>query len=136
MRTVRRNTTKSDGLSPPQLRAMAALLAGKTASEAARAARVCRQTLSGWLNHDHAFVARYERAKREYVTAVRVQITAACMEATQLLRRAMKNRKATMGEKVNAARILLDKLPDQDAPNGERPLPGNMCRNEIGGELA
>jgi hypothetical protein len=54
-----------DSLSPAQMTAVEALLAGKTNTEAAMAAGVGRTSIQRWLKDDFAFQAELNRGRRE-----------------------------------------------------------------------
>lgn len=70
--TVRRNTTTCDtlcntlpDLTPKQARALDALTLGLSVTEAAKQARVSRQTLSQWIHHNQEFRRAYDLRRRE-----------------------------------------------------------------------
>jgi len=115
LRGTRQKPKKRDGLNPAQHRALLVLLSGKSPSEAARAANVCRQTVSEWLHHDRCFMDALHAGRQQYVAQVRRIITESAVEAAKLLRTTMRSRRATPGEKIRAAQIVLDKLPELDA---------------------
>jgi len=52
-------------LSPGQVAALEALLAGRTVTEAATVAGVDRTTVHAWLRSDYAFQAAYNRGRRD-----------------------------------------------------------------------
>jgi hypothetical protein len=58
------------GLSPAQHVAIGALMVGKTATDAAAACGVNRETVSRWLNHDAAFQAELGRQRAALHAAV------------------------------------------------------------------
>lgn len=78
---ARRNLT----LSAQQDHALAALLGGATVTAAAEAAGVSRQTVSGWVNRDSAFVAELRNRAAELRTAAMARLEAAVPTALDTL---------------------------------------------------
>src|SRR3954470_11486988 len=74
---TRQNATPTGGgLTPAQEGAVAALLAGKTVTEAAAAAGADRTTVHRWLKDDFAFLAAYNRGRREMREALQGRLMA------------------------------------------------------------
>ena len=59
------NRTKNDKLTPTQSAAIDHLATGSSVTDAAKAANVTRQTVSGWLNHDPTFQAALNSRRTE-----------------------------------------------------------------------
>ena len=69
--------------SPAQIAAMEALLAGKTATDAAAGAGVNRRTLYNWLKTDFRFQAAVNRGRRELQQAVACRIGQLAADAAE-----------------------------------------------------
>jgi hypothetical protein len=85
--TIPQNTTSSEGLSPTQEKALAALLAGQTVTAAAKAADVDRTTVYRWLRHpdSHRFQDAFQRGRRELRQATEARLLALASKATDCL---------------------------------------------------
>lgn len=81
--TVPHNATDPDALSTTQERALAALLAGMSVTDAAAAARVDRTTLHRWLKDDYGFQAELNRERRLHREAMQARLTALAARAVQ-----------------------------------------------------
>jgi hypothetical protein len=79
------DTRRNETLSARQETALGALLAGATITEAAGTAGVARQTVSGWANHDFAFMAELRNRRAEVVDALRVRLESLGIRAVQAL---------------------------------------------------
>jgi hypothetical protein len=72
---MRQNATPAnDALSPNQEKALAALLAGKSVTEAAAAAEVDRTTLHRWLKEDFDFKAALNRGRKDLREAMHARL--------------------------------------------------------------
>jgi len=74
-----------------QVAALGALLAGKTAGDAAVAARVSRSTLYNWLGKDFRFQAALNRGRRDLRQAVACRADQLASEAAECVSRAVQN---------------------------------------------
>lgn len=92
--------------SPTQLTAIALLLAGRNYTQAARGAGVDRATLYRWLNHDAAFKAELEAAKREQVDAARAEVGKLALQAVKTLADLMEQR-SCISTRLRAAMVVL-----------------------------
>jgi transposase-like protein len=84
------NATFSENLSPAQEKALAALLAGQTITDAAKAAEVDRSTIYRWLRDACRpdFRIALERGRLELRQAVEARLLALANEATDCLEHA------------------------------------------------
>ncbi len=82
---------QSDTLSPPQLTALAELLAGRTVTDAATAAGVDRVTLHRWLREDHSFRAAWNRARRELQNAMQTRLLTLAEKAADCVGKAIEH---------------------------------------------
>lgn len=78
-------TRQKPTLRAAQETALEALLGGATVTAAAQAARVSRQTVSGWVNRDAAFVAELRNRAAELRTAAMARLEAAVPAALDAL---------------------------------------------------
>lgn len=62
-------TTQIDDITDPQWAAITTLLSGGDTNDAAAAAGVVRQTVSGWIHHDETFAAVLNSLRAEVQTA-------------------------------------------------------------------
>jgi hypothetical protein len=88
---MRQNATppKPDELKDAPAAALAVLLAGKTVTEAAAAANVCRQTVHRWLKEDPLFVAELNRGRRELRTASMTRLERLVSKALDAVEKAL-----------------------------------------------
>ena len=77
------------GLSQAQFAALEALLAGKTLTEAARAASMGRATIYRWLKDDFAFQAELNRGRREIRRAALGNLERLAAKATGCLEKSI-----------------------------------------------
>ena len=86
--TMPQNATENEArtLSPAQMLALSALVAGKTVSQAAVAAEVDRTTIYRWLNKDPLFAAEFNAARLELAETVQSGIRQLAEEAIFTLR--------------------------------------------------
>jgi hypothetical protein len=101
------NGSKSGELTAKQLRAIEALLKEPTTAKAAKAAGVGETTIFRWLN-DPAFSAAYRETRSRLLETTLTSLQAASGDAVDALRKVLKNTKARPGEKVSAARAILE----------------------------
>jgi hypothetical protein len=115
---VRQNETSSTGLSAlpaHQEQAIAALLAGATVTAAAARAGVARQTVHRWMAEDPAFIAEYNRSRREMADAVNQALRLLSVLSIKVLKRTLTNSKIPPALKLRAAIEVLKmtaELPD------------------------
>lgn len=88
-------------------KAMAALLSSDTQAEAAAKCGLSDRTLRSYLA-DPEFAAEYKRRKRQLVTDATKQIQASYKVAIKALRGIVESENASAGEKISAARALLE----------------------------
>ena len=72
--TMQRNATPDELLSPAQQKALTALLAGKSVTDAAAAAEVDRTTVHRWLKETYAFQAALNRGRRDLQEAMQARL--------------------------------------------------------------
>lgn len=94
-------------LSPPQIRAIEALLAHETQAEAAKAARVGQRSIRRWLTQDPFRTALARQRTRLLEDAGAVLARGASKAAASLVRMATGDMKAS-APRVAAARAVLD----------------------------
>ena len=87
--------------SPAQVAVLEALLAGKTATDAAAAAGIGRRTLYNWLRTDFRFQAAVNRGRRELQQAVACRVEQLAADAAECVA------KAVRGGDVKAALEIL-----------------------------
>jgi hypothetical protein len=78
-----------DSPSPSQEKALAALLAGRSVTDAAAAAEVNRSTVHHWMKVDFAFQAALNRGRRELREAIEARLMALAEKATECVEWAM-----------------------------------------------
>lgn len=106
--------TDSD-LDDPRRLAIAALLTGSTHAEAGKAAGVTRQTVTGWVNHDEAFMAALEAERAEIASGLRREILNDCKKALRVLSSEMAKAEEP-ADRIRAASRILDLAPDDVQP--------------------
>jgi hypothetical protein len=107
---LRQNETAAAGspaLPAPQEQALAALLTGATVTASARRAGVARQTVHRWLSDDPAFIAAYNRARREMADAVGQALRLLSGQAVKVLKRTLTSSRTPEALKVRAAVAVL-----------------------------
>ena len=100
-------TALSENLSGHQSRALAALLAHPTISEAAKACGLHERTVRRYLE-DSGFRAAYLEARRAVVSTATARLQATGSEAVECLRDVMKDKAAPASARVSAARTVLE----------------------------
>jgi hypothetical protein len=73
-------------LTASQTIALAALLEGRTHSEAAQRAGVCRETVTRWVNSDANFVAAHQNGRVELLTAATAELRTLVKDAVGAMR--------------------------------------------------
>ena len=104
-------------LDDAQRRAIRALLAGATMTEAARQAGVTRQTLYRW-QKDEFFQAAYDRERMEISEAFREELRGLYREAVETTRDVLRDPNSVPSLRLRAAKVLLDTI---DPWAGNRP---------------
>lgn len=102
-----RNGELQPELSAKQQKAIAALLDSSTIKDAAEKAGVSRTTLDRWLD-DEAFAGAYRAASHRVFETALSGLQAITAEAVQTLRDVQRDATARPGEKVAAAKAVLD----------------------------
>jgi hypothetical protein len=128
---LRQNETAAAGLPAipaQQEQALAALLTGATVTAAARRAGVARQTVHRWLSDDPAFLAEYNRARREMADAVSQSLRLLSGQAVKVLKSTLTSTRTPEALKVRAAVAVL-KLA-AGPPDG--PTDAEDARVEVG----
>ena len=77
-------------LPPAQIAALDALLVGKTATDAAAAAGICRRTLYNWLGKDFRFQAALNRGRRHVRQALACRAEQLAAEAAECVAAAVR----------------------------------------------
>lgn len=90
-------TPEQDAISPSQERAIEALVAGATVTDAAKAAGVSRQSLHRWRRDSFAFQARLNAARRDLREEVERRLQALAVEAIESVCRAIQGGDAKAG---------------------------------------
>lgn len=101
------NETPQSGLSAKQQKAVTALLDQPTIKDAAAAANISRATLNRWLD-DETFATAYRSASHRVFETALSNLQAITAEAVQTLRSVQRDDAARPGEKVAAAKAVLD----------------------------
>lgn len=78
-----------------QERALVALLRGASVTDAAREADVARQTVSGWLHNDPAFIAAWNATRAATWASMRERLTALQSKALDVIKNALDSDDAT-----------------------------------------
>jgi hypothetical protein len=97
----------SGELTAPQERAILALLSESSIRDAAKKAKVSETSLFRWLKEE-VFSKAYFEARRLATSQTIAQIQQAGSEAVKTLRDVMKDKKATSGARVAAAKTVLE----------------------------
>jgi hypothetical protein len=92
---------------PAQVRAIGALLAGSTVTDAAKSAGVSRATVHRWLSDDPDFMAAYNMARREAAEARRQRLSGMGLEAVETLRELLTDRDTPPAVRLRAAMEVL-----------------------------
>jgi hypothetical protein len=123
--TKQPNRTKRRG---PRDRALSALLSGATVTQAALEAKVNRQTVSNWVNHDADFKKRYRESVERIRSFIELRIKTGAARAAETLLELLDSNEDRI--KLAAAVRLLDfhrRLPQPDTT--KEPL--NMTLREL-----
>ena len=87
---MQRNATPSaDALTPNQDKALAALLAGKSVTDAAAAAEVDRTTVHRWLKDDFGFRAAFNRERHRLREAMQSRLMTLAEKAMECVERSI-----------------------------------------------
>ncbi|HSP17637.1 MAG TPA: hypothetical protein VLV78_23030 [Thermoanaerobaculia bacterium] len=105
------NATCFDAVSPAQLRAIEALVAGKSVVEAAEAAAVSRATLWRWTRKDVVFQAAYNACRKDAFEQARARISALASLAAETVEAAMRSGDARSAIAVLRGLGILDGEP-------------------------
>jgi ABC-type transporter Mla MlaB component len=98
----------ADDLTPKQHRALEALLTAPNVKAAAQAAGCGERTLHVWLKEDAAFIAAYQRLRRESVRQATAQLQQVSARAVAVLVEVMENTEVNAQIRVSAAGKVLD----------------------------
>ena len=123
--TKQPNRTKRRG---PRDRALSALLSGATVTQAALEAKVNRQTVSNWVNHDADFKKRYRESVERIRSFIELRIKTGAARAAETLLELLDSNEDRI--KLAAAVRLLDfhrRLPQPET--AKEPL--NMTLREL-----
>ena len=82
-------TPNADALTPNQEKALSALLAGKSVTDAAAAAEVDRTTVHRWLKDDYGFRAAFNRERRRLREAMQSRLMTLAEKATECVERSI-----------------------------------------------
>jgi hypothetical protein len=86
---MRRNATPAADLTPSQEKALAALLAGKSVTDAATVGEVDRTTVHRWLKDDFAFQAALNRGRRDLREAMQARLMGLAEKAAECVERSI-----------------------------------------------
>jgi hypothetical protein len=101
------NEKETGELNAKQLRAIESLLSEPTTRAAAKAAGVSEVTLWRWLN-EPAFAEAYREARSHLLETTLTALQSASGDAVKTLRNVLNDEQARPGEKVSAARAILE----------------------------
>ncbi len=101
------NETDSGALTPKQMRAIEALLKEPTTAAAAKDAKISETTLWRWLQ-EPLFSAAYRTARGRLLEGTLTALQAASIRAVETLRAVLDEAVAKPGERVSAARCILE----------------------------
>ncbi|MBM4071154.1 MAG: hypothetical protein FJ271_19795 [Planctomycetes bacterium] len=107
-------------LSPQQLTALAALLAGKSVTDAASESVVDRTTVHRWLREDFDFIAAYNGGRQEIKDAAHGRLLGLASAALDVLERALSG-----GATKTEASLALTLLRGLGFLSGEQPTFGS-----------
>lgn len=99
-----------DDLNPRQVKALAALLSGKTITDAAQLAEVNESTVRRWLREDEAFNRALADGRREALAAAMNVTTAVARTAAAVVLEVMTDRRSPPGVRLRAACAVLEML--------------------------
>lgn len=116
-------------LSAPQEAALAALLSGATVTEAAKAADVTRQTVSGWINQNADFIAEYRNRRAELWDAARARIEALIPKALDTLADLLSH--PIWNARLGAASRILAPVFDKDHVPPRETTPEAVRRDQV-----
>jgi hypothetical protein len=109
--TVPKKSRKVPAPTPAQERAIAALVAGKTATEAAAEAGVDRRTLYRWSRDDTVFITSLNLARVDLAAAVRDKLAALGAAAVEVVREVMQSQDTPARVRLAAALAVLERAP-------------------------
>lgn len=101
------NETLAGELTPKQMRAIEALLKEPTTAAAAKDAKISETTLWRWLQ-EPLFSAAYRTARGRLLEGTLTALQAASVRAVETLRNVLDDATAKPGEKISAARSILE----------------------------
>lgn len=110
----------TDNLTPNQVTALSALLAGKSVQAAAKAASVTRETVHRWL-HEPDFQAAHRAGRRELASVALAQLQGATDAAVKVIKEIMNDKTKPPSIRLRAAQIVIEsaikwlELEDMDA---------------------
>lgn len=114
---VRQKTTFDDlPLTPEQEAAIAALVEGKTLTEAAQAAGVGAGAVTAWLEKDARFVARYNRRRRDLWDRHNQRLMALRGKALEIIEGLLKDDCVDPVMRLKAAALVLRATATQERP--------------------
>ncbi len=112
------NTTPNGELTPSQEKVIAALVAGRTKTEAAIEAEIDRSTIYRWLREDAVFVAELNRAKLEQREAFEAEFRGLASCAFDTIRDLLTDTKVPPATRLKAALAVVqgtvDMKPETD----------------------
>ena len=111
MKKNRQNSTESTAvLGPEQTAVITALIAGSTVTDATKQANVDRTTFYFWLKSDASFQAGLNRAKREQMDAMRVQLRGLADTALSTVQQMLTGPEVPAGVRLRAALAVLQSV--------------------------
>lgn len=99
-----------DDLNPRQVKALTALLSGKTITEAATISEVNESTVRRWLREDDAFNEAITHGRREALNAAMNITTAVARTAAAVVMEVMLDKRSPPGVRLRAATAILEML--------------------------
>ena len=130
-----RNGTEKSTLTPKQQRLVVALLSGQTDEMAAMQCGISRRTVARWKKLP-GLQAEMDRVARETYKVSVSMLSALCTEAVGVLRDTMADTVlATAGERIRAARIVLETCMHHHAPRGDESLDAIPVAKFLGGDV-
>lgn len=104
---VAQNPINADGLTVKQLLAVDAFVAGKTLTQAAKAAGVTNKTLWSW-RHKPEFISMVNRKLQERTDVTGAQGVGLVPECLQVLKTIMHSATSEDADRIRAAKVIMD----------------------------
>lgn len=110
------------GLTPKQVIALNALVAGKTKEQAAKAANIHRNAIQYWMIHDRYFRSALQLAKLDLFGTFYEALRHGARRAIDVMVEIAEDHESDAGNRLSAAKFLLEKSFETDRTIGPPPL--------------